>query len=163
MTDSRHDTDVAFIQALADLLNAKDLNELEVHRSFGEHDSLNVRVSKAGPVSVVATHEPVPARVAAAPTAAPAPDPAREAPEDPAADPGAITSPMVGTVYLQAEPGADPFIEPGKVVTKGQTLVIVEAMKTMNQIPSPRDGVVRRVLVEDGAPVEFGAPLVILD
>ena len=70
---------------------------------------------------------------------------------------------MVGTIYMQPEPGAPSFISVGDKVTEGQTLVIIEAMKTMNQIPAPRAGTVRRILVEDGAPVEFGAPLVILD
>ncbi|MEM8959669.1 MAG: acetyl-CoA carboxylase biotin carboxyl carrier protein [Pseudomonadota bacterium] len=164
MTDTRHDADVAFIQALANLLKANDLSELEVHRDYGDNDSLNVRVARhATPVAAPAS------AMVAAPAAAPVIAPPVEAetvsdaPEDPARHPGAVTSPMVGTVYMQAEPGADPFIEAGSTVSKGQTLMIVEAMKTMNQIPAPRDGVVRRVLVEDGAPVEFGAPLVILD
>ena len=158
MTDTRHDADVAFIQALANLLKANDLSELEVHRDYGENDSLNVRVARGGaPVAAA------PVAVTAAPEApGPAAEPVTPAaqspePEDPAHHPGAVTSPMVGTVYLQAEPGADPFIEPGQSVCKGQTLLIVEAMKTMNQIPAPRDGVIRRILVEDGA------PLVILD
>lgn len=162
MTDTRHDADVAFIQALANLLKTNDLSELEVHRDYGENDSLNVRVARlAAPVAT-----PAPTMVAApaaAPVAAPVTEAESTAPEDPARHPGAVTSPMVGTVYLQAEPGSDPFIEAGTAVSKGQTLLIVEAMKTMNQIPSPRDGVIRRILVEDGAPVEFGAPLVILD
>ncbi len=83
--------------------------------------------------------------------------------EDPAQAPGAVTSPMVGTIYLQAEPGAAPFVSVGDKVAEGQTLLIVEAMKTMNQIPAPRAGTVKRILVEDGAPVEFGAPLMILE
>ncbi len=82
---------------------------------------------------------------------------------DPAAHPGAVTSPMVGTVYLSAEPGADPFVKLGEAVAEGQTLLIVEAMKTMNQIPSPRTGTVKRILIEDGSPVEYGAPLMIVD
>ena len=74
-----------------------------------------------------------------------------------------MTSPMVGTVYMQAEPGSDPFISVGTAVKEGDTLLIVEAMKTMNHIPAPRAGTVKRILVEDGAPVEYGAPLVILE
>jgi acetyl-CoA carboxylase biotin carboxyl carrier protein len=77
--------------------------------------------------------------------------------------PGAVTSPMVGTVYLQPEPGAAAFVKVGDTVEEGQTLLIVEAMKTMNHIPAPRAGTVKRILVEDGAPVEFGAPLMILE
>jgi acetyl-CoA carboxylase biotin carboxyl carrier protein len=104
---------------------------------------------------------------AAAALAAPAAAlPAAAAPaaiEDPAQAPGAVTSPMVGTVYLQAEPGTKAFVSVGDRVSEGQTLLIVEAMKTMNQIPAPRAGVVKRILVEDGAPVEYGAPLMIIE
>ena len=77
--------------------------------------------------------------------------------------PGAVTSPMVGTVYMQAEPGAEPFISVGSSVSEGDTLLIVEAMKTMNQIPSPKSGTVKRIFVEDGAAVEFGSPLVVVE
>ncbi|MWD28338.1 acetyl-CoA carboxylase, biotin carboxyl carrier protein, partial [Aquicoccus sp. SCR17] len=83
--------------------------------------------------------------------------------DDPASHPGAVTSPMVGTVYMQAEPGAPAFITVGKQVAEGDTLLIVEAMKTMNHIPAPKAGTVKRILVEDGAAVEYGAPLVILE
>jgi acetyl-CoA carboxylase biotin carboxyl carrier protein len=160
MTQSNHDSDVAFIKALAELLRENDLTELQVKREYGEDDSLNVRVSRqitAAPVASAAAAAPV--TYAAAPvTAAPAGIPA-----DPAQDPGAVTSPMVGTVYLAAEPGAQSFVAVGDTVSEGQTLLIVEAMKTMNQIPSPRAGKVKRILVEDGAAVEYGAPLVILE
>ena len=105
----------------------------------------------------------VPAPVAAAAPAAAAPVPASDTPEDPAQHPGAVTSPMVGTAYLQPEPGSPSFISVGDTVTEGQTVLIIEAMKTMNQIPAPRSGKVKRILVEDGAPVEFGAPLLILE
>jgi acetyl-CoA carboxylase biotin carboxyl carrier protein len=94
--------------------------------------------------------------------AAPTPQPAAAA-QDPAEHPGAVTSPMVGTVYMQTEPGAPAFIRVGSEVSEGDTLLIVEAMKTMNHIPAPRSGTVTRILVEDGAPVEYGAPLVILE
>ncbi|WP_338060412.1 acetyl-CoA carboxylase biotin carboxyl carrier protein, partial [Roseovarius indicus] len=83
--------------------------------------------------------------------------------EDPASHPGAVTSPMVGTVYMQAEPGAPPFVSVGDKVSEGDTVLIVEAMKTMNHIPAPRAGTVKRILVEDGAAVEYGAPLIILE
>jgi acetyl-CoA carboxylase biotin carboxyl carrier protein len=82
---------------------------------------------------------------------------------DPAEDPGVVSSPMVGTAYLQAEPEAPPFVKVGDPVTEGQTILIIEAMKTMNQIPAPRAGRVKRILVEDGSPGEFGAPLMILE
>jgi len=163
MSKPSHDEDVAFIEALAKLLRAQDLTELEVRREYGGDDSLTVRVSRAAPPPVHAAQPAAPA--APAPPAAPAaPSRGAAAPsEDPAQHPGAVTSPMVGTVYLQAEPGAPPFAEVGKTVAEGDTLLIVEAMKTMNHIPAPRAGTIRRILVEDGAPVEYGAPLVILE
>ncbi len=163
MSTDRHEADVAFIKALAELLQENDLTELEVMREYGEDDSLNVRVSRAA--AMVAAPAAAPVAAAPAPVAAayPAAAPAAALPEDPAAHPGAVTSPMVGTVYMQAEPGAPAFISVGATVSEGDTLLIVEAMKTMNHIPAPRAGTVKRILVEDGAPVEYGAPLVILE
>ncbi len=167
MTDTKHEADVAFIKALAELLRENDLTELQVKREYGEEDSLNVRVSRmsqAVPAPVQMT-VPATAPVAAAPVAAAAPAPA-EAPaaaEDPASHPGAVTSPMVGTVYMQAEPGAPSFISVGASVSEGDTLLIVEAMKTMNHIHAPKSGTVKRILVGDGDAVEFGTPLVIIE
>ncbi len=165
MTDKKHEADVAFIKALAELLRHNDLTELEVKRDFGEDDSLNVRVSRAAPAPVMAAPQQVAVSPAAAPAAAaPAPGtPAAEASDDPASHPGAVTSPMVGTIYMQAEPGAPTFIKVGAQVAEGDTLLIVEAMKTMNHIHAPKAGTVKRILVEDGAAVEFGTPLVILE
>ncbi len=165
MTKNNRDQDVEFIKALAELLRENDLNELEVSREYGEDDSLNVRVARGGvvaaPVMAAApvASAPAPAQ-AAAPTAAPAP----AAPsDDPASHPGAVPSPMVGTVYMQAEPGAPAFISVGASISEGDTLLIVEAMKTMNHIPAPKSGTIKRILVEDGAAVEFGTPLVIIE
>ena len=166
MSKKNQDADVAFIQALAELLRENDLTEVQVKREYGEDDSLNVRVSRHTGQQVAVQTIPA-APVAAAPSA-PAPAPASpaapaSAASDPAEDPGAVPSPMVGTVYLQAEPGAPAFIKVGQEVSEGDTLLIVEAMKTMNHIPAPRAGTVKRILVDDGAAVEFGAPLVILE
>ncbi|SMD04286.1 acetyl-CoA carboxylase biotin carboxyl carrier protein [Primorskyibacter flagellatus] len=161
MTNNNHDADVAFIEALAALLRENDLTELQVKREYGDSDCLNVRVSRmmqAAPVAAAPAAAPAPAASAAASLSAPA-----AATDDPAAHPGAVSSPMVGTVYMQAEPGSPPFISVGQQVTEGDTLLIVEAMKTMNHIPAPRAGTIKRILVEDGAPVEYGAPLVILE
>lgn len=158
MTKTNHEADVAFIEALAKLLRENDLTELQVKREYGEDDSLNVRVSRITQVAPA-----VQTTVAAAPAVAPAAPATPSAPEDPASHPGAVTSPMVGTVYMQAEPGAPSFISVGQQINEGDTLLIVEAMKTMNHIPAPRSGTVKRILVEDGAPVEYGAPLVILE
>ncbi|OSP54957.1 acetyl-CoA carboxylase biotin carboxyl carrier protein [Pseudoruegeria sp. SK021] len=157
MSNKSHSDDVAFIRALAELLRENDLTELHVKREFGEEGALNVRVSRGGVAASVAPAHSAPAQITFAPPAASAPS------ADPAAHPGAVTSPMVGTVYLQPEPDSTPFIAVGATVTEGQTLLIIEAMKTMNQIPSPKAGRIARILVEDGSPVEFGAPLVIIE
>ncbi len=161
MGHNKHDADVAFIKALAELLRENDLAELQVKRDYGDNDSLNVRVSRYGPAPVQTVHVPVAAPSAAPAAAAPAAQP--DLPADPAALPGAVTSPMVGTVYLQAEPGTPAFVSVGDKVAEGDTLLIVEAMKTMNHIPAPRAGIVRRILVEDGAAVEYGSPLMIIE
>jgi len=157
MTTKKQDEDVAFIRALAELLRENDLTELQVKRDYGEDDALSVRVSRVQPIAPAAAALP-----AVAPAAHTAPAPS-EAPEDPASHPGAVTSPMVGTIYLQPEPGSAPFVSVGSQVSEGDTLLIVEAMKTMNHIPAPRAGTVRRILVEDGAAVEYGAPLMIIE
>jgi acetyl-CoA carboxylase biotin carboxyl carrier protein len=156
-----HESDVSFIQALAELLRENDLTELQVKRDYGENDSLNVRVSRQTQM-VMQASVPAAAPAAAAPSAAPAAATA-SASDDPASHPGAVTSPMVGTVYMAAEPGAAPFVSVGTTVKEGDTILIIEAMKTMNHIPAPRAGTIKRVLVEDGGPVEFGAPLVIIE
>lgn len=159
-----HDSDVSFIAALAELLRDNDLTELQVKRDYGENDSLNVRVSRQMQ-TIVQASAPVAAPVVAAPgaPAIPAAAPAASDAADPANHPGAVTSPMVGTVYMAAEPGAAPFATVGASVAEGDTILIIEAMKTMNHIPAPRAGTIKRILVEDGGPVEFGAPLVIIE
>ena len=159
--DKKHaEIDAALVRQLAEILNETDLTEVEVER--GE---LRIRVARevtvnAAPVQYAAA----PAPVVAAPVAAAAP---LAMPSDPAtivARAGEeVKSPMVGTAYLQPSPEAAPFVQPGDKVKKGQTLLIVEAMKTMNPIQAPRDGVVADILVGDGQPVEFGEPLVLLE
>ncbi len=162
MTNKSNDADVAFIQALAELLRENDLTELQVKRAYAEDDSINVRVSRTSQQMIAA-----PAPVAAAPATVDAAAPVAAAPapasDDPSSHPGAVTSPMVGTVYMQAEPGSPAFVNVGAQVSEGDTLLIVEAMKTMNHIPAPRAGKVTRIMVEDGSTVEFGAPLVIIE
>ncbi len=160
----KNEADVTFIQALAELLKSNDLTELEVMREYGDNDSLNVRVSRQQPAAqMVQVAAPAAAPAAVAAPAAAAPAPAAAVSADPANDPNAVTSPMVGTAYLAAEPGATPFIKVGDKVSEGQTVLIIEAMKTMNHIPAPKSGTVKRILVEDGSPVEFGAPLLIVE
>jgi acetyl-CoA carboxylase biotin carboxyl carrier protein len=143
--------DSALIRELALLLDETNLTEIEIERA-----GLRVRVARN--VSIAAS---VPATYAVA--AGGAITPVETAAIDLAKHPGMVPSPMVGTVYLSPEPGAKPFIEVGSRVASGETLFIIEAMKTMNQIPSPRAGVVTQILVEDGQPVEFGEPLVVIE
>jgi acetyl-CoA carboxylase biotin carboxyl carrier protein len=147
-------SDGALIRELALLLDETSLTEIEIERA-----GLRVRVARN--VSIAASLPAAPLAVAA-PAPAPA-SPAVVAAVDMAKHPGAVPSPMVGTAYWASEPGAKPFIEVGAKVSVGQTLLIIEAMKTMNQIPSPRAGTVAQILVEDGQPVEFGEPLVIIE
>jgi acetyl-CoA carboxylase biotin carboxyl carrier protein len=144
-------SDSALIRELALLLDETSLSEIEIERA-----GLRLRVARN--LSIAAS---VPAAVQVVAPAPPAPAPA--AATDIAQHPGAVPSPMVGTAYWASEPGAKPFIEVGAKVSVGQTLLIIEAMKTMNQIPSPRAGTVTQILVEDGQPVEFGEPLVIIE
>jgi acetyl-CoA carboxylase biotin carboxyl carrier protein len=144
--------DSALIRELALLLDETSLSEIEIERA-----GLRVRVARNISIaaSMPAGFQPAaPSAAAAAPAAASA---------DLANHPGVVPSPMVGTAYWAPEPGAKPFIEVGTRVTAGQTLLIIEAMKTMNQIPSPRAGTVTQILIEDGQPVEFGEPLVIIE
>ena len=150
--DKRDDS--ALIRELALLLDETSLTEIEVERA-----GLRVRVARN--ISIAAS---VPTMVApASPAAVAAATAAPSAAADLAKHPGVVPSPMVGTAYWAPEPGAKPFVEVGTKVSAGQTLLIIEAMKTMNQIPSPRAGTVTQILVEDGQPVEFGEPLVIIE
>jgi acetyl-CoA carboxylase biotin carboxyl carrier protein len=144
-------SDSALIRELALLLDETSLTEIEIERA-----GLRLRVARN--VNIAASMPAGFQPAASAPAAA-----APVAVADVAKHPGAVPSPMVGTVYWASEPGAKPFIEIGTKVSVGQTLLIIEAMKTMNQIPSPRAGTVTQILVEDGQPVEFGEPLVIIE
>jgi acetyl-CoA carboxylase biotin carboxyl carrier protein len=145
--------DSALVRELALLLDETSLTEIEIERA-----GLRLRVARN--ISVAATMPAPMAHAAPVPVAAAAVAPAAA---DLSKHPGAVTSPMVGTAYWAPEPGAKPFIEVGSKVSVGQNLLIIEAMKTMNQIPSPRAGTVTQILVEDGQPVEFGEPLVIIE
>ncbi|MBS0535285.1 MAG: acetyl-CoA carboxylase biotin carboxyl carrier protein [Proteobacteria bacterium] len=146
--------DRELIQELSKLLDETGLTEIEI-----EQDGQRIRVAR-GSVAVAAAPAPVPVVRAAAP------QPVGESTSkamDAAKHPGVVNSPMVGTAYMAPEPGARPFIEVGSKVKAGDTLLIIEAMKTMNQIPAPRAGTVTQILCEDGQPVEFGEPLVIIE
>ena len=166
MTKKDQDTDVKFIQALAEVLKTNDLAEVRVKREYGADSTLDVRVTRAFATTtsaVAAVTQPQIAAVSPATNTQSIPPSPSPTPDDPANLIGAVTSPMVGTVYLQAEPGSQPFISVGDKITEGQTILIVEAMKTMNQIPAPKSGKVARILVDDGTPVEFGTPLIIIE
>jgi acetyl-CoA carboxylase biotin carboxyl carrier protein len=145
--------DGVLIRELALLLDETNLTEIEIERA-----GLRVRVARN-----ISINAAMPATMVAAAPAMVAGPAAGAAIADVAKHPGVVPSPMVGTAYLASEPGAKPFIEIGSRVAVGQTLLIIEAMKTMNQIPSPRAGTVTQILVEDGQPVEFGEPLVIIE
>ncbi len=162
MANKTHDGDVAFIKALAEMLKDNDLTEVEVMREYGDSDSLNVRVSRQTEAAPAPIYHAAAPMAAPAPVAAATPAAAPAISSDPSQDPDALTSPMVGTAYLQPEPDAPNFVAVGDKVTEGQTLMIVEAMKTMNQIPSPKAGTVTRIMIGDGDPVEFGSPLMII-
>ena len=162
MSKRPQELDIEFIKALAELLRANDLTEIEVNRDYGDDDALTVRVARQA-AAVAAPAAPAPVHVAAAPAPAAAAPGAPAVAADPSDDPGVVPSPMVGTAYLQPEPEAPAFVKVGDPVTEGQTILIIEAMKTMNQIAAPRAGRVKRILVDDGQPVEFGAPLLILE
>ena len=160
MTDSKKTSSSAvdqdLIRDLANLLSETELSEIEI-----EQNGLRLRVARqlGGSVTAIAPAAPAPA-------AAPAPTPtapAEAASGNPADHPGAVTSPMVGTIYLSPEPGAAPFITEGQQVSEGQTLLIVEAMKTMNAIPAPKSGRVTKILVDNEQPIEFGEALVIVE
>jgi acetyl-CoA carboxylase biotin carboxyl carrier protein len=146
------DANETLIRELAKLLDELGLSEIEVER-----DGARVRVARqiglahGGGVPPVPTVAPAPAAIVPAGII------------DPAKHPGAVLSPMVGTCYRSPEPGAKPFVEVGSRVAAGDTLLIIEAMKTMNQIPAPRAGTVKQILVEDGQPVEYGEPLMIVE
>jgi acetyl-CoA carboxylase biotin carboxyl carrier protein len=150
---SRGGPDQDLIRELASLLEETGLSEIEIER-----EGLRVRVARATPAPSASSP---PAPTAALPT--PALPAAKPTAEDPSKHPGCVKSPMVGTVYLAPEPGAAAFIDVGQRVVQGQTILIIEAMKTMNHIPAPKAGSVTAILVGNGHPVEFGEPLVIIE
>lgn len=144
--------DLDLIEKLADLMEDKGLTEVEL-----EEDDSKIRVKRGPDGGYVA------APMAAAPSAPVAAAPAEAPAQDMSKHPGAVTSPMVGSIYLAPQPGAARFVSQGATVKEGDTLLIIEAMKVMNQIPAPKSGTVTQILVEDGQPVEFGEALVVIE
>ena len=156
MSTKKPGVDQQLIRDLASILDETNLTEIEV-----EQEDLRIRVSRT-PAAVQAYSAPTaPAPTPAAQSASSATAAQPAAPADNSKN--AVPSPMVGTAYLAAAPGAKPFIEVGQQIKEGQTLLIIEAMKTMNQIPSPRSGTVTAILFEDAQPVEYGEPLVVIE
>lgn len=158
MSDKKDHKDLgaeaAWIRELAGILDETGLTEIEI-----EKDEIRLRVSRQGNVAAYAAPAPIPA----APTAAPAASAPPAAPPGGASHPGAVKSPMVGTAYLAPSPGSDPFVREGSQVSEGQTLLIIEAMKTMNPIAAPRSGRVVKIIVSDAQPVEYDEPLLVIE
>lgn len=160
-TDYRKD--IQFIRALADLIEKSNLNEIEVERDTGENEGMRVRLSKSAPQLVQMAPAALPTSSMQHLTApAIITDIASDA-ENFADHPGMVFSPMVGTVYLAPEPGAADFVKVGDKVTEGQTILIIEAMKTMNQIPAPHAGTVTKIIADNQQPIDFGAALMIIE
>lgn len=150
----KYDIDEKLLQKLAKALDEYGLTEIEVGE--GRHRIRLSRAQTAAPQSFLAAPTSAPAASAPAPTAAPSAENAK-------AHPGAVTSPMVGTVYVAPEPGAKPFVQVGDTVKEGQTLLLIEAMKTMNPIRAPKGGKIAQVLITNAAPVEYGEVLLIIE
>lgn len=153
--------DQNLIRAIAEMLNEQDLAEIEIER-----EEFRIRVTRSFAAKEVVHVPTAAAPVAAAPTPVAGPSPsivAAPAADDLSSNPGTLTSPMVGTAYHAPEPGAKPFVEVGTKVSEGQTILIIEAMKTMNQIPAHKSGTITRILVDDAQPVEYGEPLVVIE
>lgn len=159
MSDNKKTFDIKLVSDLAQILDEKDLTEIEV-----EQGEMRVRVSREVMQHVVSHAAPALQAQPAATPVAPNAVPAAAAPQDAASAEraNAVPAPMVGTVYLAPAPDAEPFIAVGAIVTEGETLVIIEAMKVMNQIAAPRSGTVTEILIEDGEPVEYGQPLLVI-
>jgi acetyl-CoA carboxylase biotin carboxyl carrier protein len=159
MSDGRDPIDTRLVRRLAGILNDTGLSEIEVERG-----DLKIRVARTVIAAPAAAITPGPLGLAPAVVAAAVPAAAEPQFTGETLPPGeVIKSPMVGTVYLSPQPGANPFVKVGDKVTQGQTLLIIEAMKTMNPIPAPKAGVVRAIMAEDGQPVEFGEPLAVIE
>ena len=158
MADRKTGIDQALIRDLANILNDTDLTEIEV-----EQDDLRIRVSRLGTPQPVQAYAPQMIHAAAPAMQAGAAIPSAAVEAAPVVSGYTLTSPMVGTCYHSPAPGSPPFVEVGQTVKEGQTVLIIEAMKTMNQIPAPRAGKVTHIMVNDASPVEFGEPLLVIE
>ena len=160
MTKKLRNEDLSFIENLIELLKKNDLTYLEISRDEGDDRGISIRLSQQSNIALPI--ENVNTRIVTNVGSSDSNSTPMSS-EDPTLENGAVTSPMVGTCFLQTEPGSPPFVSIGTTVIEGQTLLIIEAMKTMNHIPAPKAGTIKRILIEDGTPVEFGAPLMIIE
>lgn len=160
MTKKLRNEDLSFIESLIELLKKNDLTNLEISRDEGDDRGISIRLSQQSNIDL--PFENVNTRIVTNVGSSDSNSTPMSS-EDPTLENGAVTSPMVGTCFLQTEPGSPPFVSIGTTVIEGQTLLIIEAMKTMNHIPAPKAGTIKRILIEDGTPVEFGAPLMIIE
>lgn len=160
MTKKLRNEDLSFIENLIELLKKNDLTNLEISRDEGDDRGISIRLSQQSNIALPI--ENVNTRIVTNVGSSDS-NSTPVSSEDPTLEIGAVTSPMVGTCFLQTEPGSPPFVSIGTTVIEGQTLLIIEAMKTMNHIPAPKAGTIKRILIEDGTPVEFGAPLMIIE
>ena len=160
MAKNLRDDDILFVESLTKVLKKNNLTELEISRDYGDQKGITVRLSQRlnADHETTVTKMPIITEIETKTT-----EKKSKSSDDPALSAGAVTSPMVGTCFLQPEPGSKPFVSVGENVIEGQTLLIIEAMKTMNHIPASKTGIIKRILVEDGTPVEFGAPLMIIE
>ena len=160
MTKKLRNEDLSFIENLIELLKKNDLTNLEISRDEGDDRGISIRLSQQSNIALPI--ENVNTRIVTNVGSSDSNSTPMSS-EDPTLENGAVTSPMVGTCFLQTEPGSPPFVSIGTTVIEGQTLLIIEAMKTMNHVPAPKAGTIKRILIEDGTPVEFGAPLMIIE
>ena len=160
MAKNLRDDDILFVESLTKVLKKNNLTELEISRDYGDEKGITVRLSQRlnADNDTTGTKMPIITEIETKTT-----EKKSKPSDDPALSAGAVTSPMVGTCFLQPEPGSKPFVSVGENVIEGQTLLIIEAMKTMNHIPASKTGIIKRILVENGTPVEFGAPLMIIE
>ena len=161
MNNNEIKNDIAFVKELAEIVQDNQFTEVEVEKHISKEKLIKIKITKEQ-TSVKANNRIPEASISPTPVKKIV-DESLESISDPANHPGTVSSPMVGTIYIAPEPGGKPFVEIGTHVKKGDTLVIIEAMKTLNQIPSTKEGKISRILVEDGTPVEFGSPLVIIE
>lgn len=175
MSTKPSDSDIVFIDALAKLLHTHDLTELDITRTYGENDALKARISRKTETIISAPHSapfmpaapmanmPISSAATADISSQQDGNMSNDTQNTSPNNPNAIKSPMVGTAYLAPEPGAAPFVKVGDTIQKGQTIMIIEAMKTMNHIPATKNGTITHIMIDNGSPVEFEQILMVIE